>query len=74
MKESLKIMSLKMNAYGLSFLIGQGVFTIFTALLISITYLIRGDLKANMLFVFFIIALFYGIILINFSLVLTTVF
>jgi hypothetical protein len=40
MKEALKIMSLKTEAYGLSYFLSQGVFALFTSFIITVAFTI----------------------------------
>ena len=48
MKESLRILSLKSGAYGLSYFITQSIFTIVTALLMTATFAIEEYIRPEM--------------------------
>ena len=75
MKETLKILSLKTGAYGLSYFLSQSFFTLLTSLLITITFGIMGfysDLTHSLQFLF--VCLWFGLTLNFYSLVQTTLF
>ena len=47
MKETLKILSLKTAAYGLSFFFTQLIFSLMTAVLVTLTFVITGALSGG---------------------------
>ncbi len=77
MRETLRILSMKTSAYGLSYFFTQAIFAVLTSLLISITFAIIGFFRytANGNFViFFLAVLIYGLSTIFFSMALSTLF
>lgn len=74
MKESLKIMSLKTPAYGLSFFLSQAVFSTFTSIIITATFVYMNFVPVAYMFQFFIVTFMFGLALISYSLVVTTFF
>lgn len=74
MRETLKILSLKTGAYGLSFFFTQLIFSIFTALLVVLTFSIVGYLEGAMIVPFFIAVVIYAMAFILYTLFITTFF
>lgn len=74
MKETLKILSLKTGAYGLSFFFTQLIFSFFTALLVTITFTLINYIDTSMIFPFLIAVLLYAMAFILYTLFVTTFF
>jgi len=45
MRETLRILSMKTSAYGLSFFFTQAIFAVITSIVVSVTFLILGFFK-----------------------------
>jgi hypothetical protein len=74
MRETLRIMSMKSGAYGLSYFLTQVIITIFTAIVLSIVFSIKSFIPSGEGFVLFIILLLQGISMLFMSMIITTLF
>jgi len=77
MRETMRIMSMKTTAYGLSYFFTQAIFAVITSFMISITFLALGVFGRNPwgTFLQFLIAvLIYGLTTIFQSMALSTLF
>ena len=74
MRETLRIMSMRSAAYGLSYFITQMIFVTLISLLLTITFLFMDFITGNDSILFFIAMLFNGISMTFFSMALTTLF
>jgi len=74
MKETLKILSLKTGAYGLSFFFTQILFSMFTAIIVTVTFWATKSLEGSQIFPFLIAILIYSMAFIFFTMFLTTFF
>ena len=74
MKETLKILSLRTGAYGLSFFFTQVLFSLFTALLVTVTFWVTGSLAGSQVFPFMVATLVYSMAFIFYTMFLTTFF
>ena len=68
-------MSLKSTAYGMSYFFSQGIFSIITAFLITITFVILKSITGiSNIFEFLMVNMVFGFAMIFYSLVITTFF
>lgn len=74
MRETLKIMSMKTGAYGLSYFLTQVIFTIFIAIVLTVVFTIKSFVSSGDAFTLFIILMFQGISMLFMSMVITTLF
>ena len=77
MRETLRILSMKTSAYGLSFFFTQAIFAFFTSIFISLTFLLIGFFQGKGFFAFiafWIAVLVYGLSTIFMSMGLSTLF
>jgi ABC-2 family transporter protein len=74
MRETLKILSMRTSAYGLSYFFSQLVFIAIISLLMTITYLAMKYLSGGDSILFFLVMLIHGISMTFFSMALTTIF
>lgn len=74
MRETLKILSMRPSIYGLSYFITQSIFSLLTALVVSLTMCLLGILNFGEFFVFLIAVTFYGLAMIFKSMAISTLF
>jgi ABC-type multidrug transport system permease subunit len=77
MRETLRILSMKTSAYGLSFFFTQAIFAFFTSIFISLTFLLIGFFQGKGFFAFiafWMAVLVYGFSTIFMSMGLSTLF
>jgi ATP-binding cassette, subfamily A (ABC1), member 5 len=74
MRETLRIMSMKSEAYGLSYFITQLIFVVFISLLMTLTFGFREFLSGMNLVYFFFLMILNGISMTFYSMALTTLF
>lgn len=74
MKETLKILSLKTGAYGLSFFFTQLIFSFFTAMLVALTFTIVGYVETAFILPFIVALTLYAMAFILYTLFITTFF
>ena len=58
MRETLKIMSMKTGAYGLSYFLTQVIFTIFVAIALTIIFTVKSLVNSSDAFSLFVILMF----------------
>mmetsp|Transcript_12155 Transcript_12155/g.8845 ORF Transcript_12155/g.8845 Transcript_12155/m.8845 type:complete len:156 (-) Transcript_12155:133-600(-) len=73
-KETLRIMSLKISPYGLSFVLAQSIFNFFICVIVTIFYLIKNMIEPDLFIGFFFCTFFFSLALINFSLMVSVFF
>ena len=74
MRETLRIMSMKTGAYGLSFFCTELIFTLITAIILTIIYGAKGIVNGAAIIPLFFIMLLLGIGMLFMSMVITTLF
>lgn len=74
MRETLRIMSMKSAAYGLSYFITQLIFIVLIAILLTITFTLKDFIDVSSAPLFIVAMILNGISMTFFSMVLTTVF
>ena len=74
MRETLKILSMRTSVYGLSYFITQAIFSLFTALLVTLTFWLLRFFSFGGGLVFFISMILYGLSMIFKSMALSTLF
>lgn len=74
MRETLKIMSMKTAAYGLSYFIIQQIFILVIAILLTITFMVLKYITGFNSILFLIVMLFQGVSFTFMSMAITTIF
>lgn len=74
MRETLRIMSMKTGAYGLSYFLTQLVFVVFISFLMAMTFALVGFFEGADNIWFFLLMIFNGIAMTFFSMSITTLF
>lgn len=74
MRETLRIMSMKSAAYGLSYFLTQMIFIAIISALLTLTFALKEFIKTEYIAFFFIAMILNGISMTFFSMALTTIF
>jgi hypothetical protein len=74
MRETLRIMSMRSSVYGLSYFITQAIFSLFTTLIVTLTFCMLRLFSPGEALLFFISLIFYGLSMIFKSMALSTLF
>ena len=74
MRETMRIMSMRSSVYGLSYFITQAIFSLFTALIVTIAFGLLKFFSAQDGVIFFITLALYGLSMIFKALALSTLF
>ena len=74
MRETLRIMSMRSSVYGLSYFITQAIFSLFTTLIVTLTFCMLRLFSPVEALLFFISLIFYGLSMIFKSMALSTLF
>ena len=74
MRESLRIMSMPSSVYGLSYFITQALFSLFTSLVITITFCLLKFFTPMEGVIFYITLMFYGLAMIFKCMAVSTFF
>lgn len=74
MRETLKIMSMKTGAYGLSFFIGQSIFILIIAIIMTVTFYVINFTSGGYGILMMFVMLLQGMCMLLMSMALTTIF